>query len=93
MEISWESFQKVGKFFEKRTVGREIPATKFPKISVYLARKIGSFRKLRNTGPFITENFQKFLADYFLSNAQRPRLSSFCKFQECCFIRRWKFKK
>lgn len=31
MEISWESFQKVGKIFEKRTVGREIPATKFPK--------------------------------------------------------------
>ena len=32
--------QKVEKILEKRTVGREIPATKFPKISVYLARLV-----------------------------------------------------
>lgn len=75
MEISWEGFQKIGKFpkgetlngkfRKKKSNGTEIPSKK-KEISVFLTRLSSSSKITEYTVPFNTENFPKLKPFFFI---------------------------
>ena len=76
MEISWEGFQKIGKFPKGETLNgkfrgkRSQMERKFPLFPVFLTRLSSSLKITEYTVPFNTENFPK-LKPFFLSNKKR----------------------
>ena len=65
MEISWESFQKVEKFSKSEPLEGKFLQRNFRKFR-YTSQGWPLPKIKENSGPFISENFQRFKPDYFI---------------------------